>query len=161
LADLHFLNQLYGDHHPRGHIATKEAVLGIKAADLARFHRTFFVARNAMLAVAGNVEPGTLKRSLERAFTPWRPGNWNRRAEPPIPVRKGVQALLVDKPDLEQTRIVLGHAGIRHRDPDFYAALLANYTLGGGAFSSRLMERIRSKGGKTYSIRSELEISEW
>src|SRR5262249_43058841 len=36
-----------------------------------------------------------------------------------------------------------------------------NYTLGGGAFSSRLMARIRARGGRTYGISSHFGVSEW
>src|SRR5262249_54802056 len=46
--------------------------------------------------------------------------------------------------------------GIKREDPDFFAAYLANYTLGGGGFSSRLTYEIREKRGLTYGIDSDL-----
>src|SRR5690606_35133336 len=39
-------------------------------------------------------------------------------------------------------------------ESDFYDALVFNYTLGGGAFSSRLMKVVRSEGGKSYGASS-------
>ena len=49
---------------------------------------------------------------------------------------------------------MLGHAGIRHADPRWYAVTLMNYVLGGSDFSSRLMTEVRSKRGLTYGIGS-------
>jgi zinc protease len=45
-----------------------------------------------------------------------------------------------------------GHASIRRTDPDFYAMMIVDYTLGSGSFSSRLMDEIREKRGLTYGI---------
>ena len=62
--------------------------------------------------------------------------------------------LLVDRPDSTQATIVLGHQGIKHADPRWYAATLMNYVLGGSDFSSRLMIEVRAKRGLTYGIGS-------
>ncbi|WP_061244244.1 M16 family metallopeptidase [Leptospira noguchii] len=60
------------------------------------------------------------------------------------------QILGVDK---DATQSVVMMAGIlpAHRDPDFYAIQLANYIIGGGGFSSYLMQKIRSDRGLAYS----------
>lgn len=60
------------------------------------------------------------------------------------------QVLGVDK---EATQSVVMMTGIlpAHRDPDFYAIQLANYIIGGGGFSSYLMQKIRSDRGLAYS----------
>ena len=52
--------------------------------------------------------------------------------------------------------MVFGHAGIERQDPDYYAAHVANYILGGGGFSSRLLEEVREKRGLAYSAYSYL-----
>ena len=41
-------------------------------------------------------------------------------------------------------------------DPDFIAVYVANYILGGGGFSSRLMDQVRDKRGLTYGIYTAL-----
>ena len=60
---------------------------------------------------------------------------------------KSTRVLIVDKPDLTQTTILLGHRGLRHADPMWFPATLMNYVLGGSDFSSRLMTEVRSKRG--------------
>ncbi|GEM_PF-3243910 len=58
------------------------------------------------------------------------------------------------KEDAEQTQLRMGHPSFPRKFPFYEAAIIFNYILGGGGFSSRLMERVRAKGGLTYSIRS-------
>jgi zinc protease len=54
--------------------------------------------------------------------------------------------------DITQANIILGHIGVSRENPDFYALTVMNYILGGGGFSSRLMEEIRNKRGLAYSV---------
>jgi zinc protease len=77
--------------------------------------------------------------------------------EPPLPSLSGVQVFLVDRPDLTQSQIRLGHIGIAHAHPDYLAFEVMNYILGAGGFASRLMRRVRSELGYTYGIRGSLE----
>jgi zinc protease len=49
---------------------------------------------------------------------------------------------------------MLGNLGIRREDPDYYAVSVMNYILGGGGFSSRLMQSIRDEKGLAYDVRS-------
>jgi zinc protease len=76
------------------------------------------------------------------------------RADFQVPQVRGVRAILVDKPELSQATLMFGHPGLRHADPDWYAATVVNYVLGGSDFSSRLMTEVRSKRGLTYGIGS-------
>jgi zinc protease len=61
---------------------------------------------------------------------------------------------LLDRPDLTQSEIRVGHLGLPRSHADYFPVKLVNYILGGGGFSSRLMGRIRSDLGFTYGIRS-------
>jgi zinc protease len=61
---------------------------------------------------------------------------------------------LLDRPDLTQSEIRMGHLGLPRSHDDYFPLKLVNYILGEGGFSSRLMTRIRSDLGFTYGIRS-------
>ena len=56
--------------------------------------------------------------------------------------------------DIPQSVVVFGHGGLERHDPDYYAGYVANYILGGGGFSSRLLEEVREKRGLAYSAYS-------
>ena len=64
---------------------------------------------------------------------------------------------LVDKPDLTQVNVHLGHAGTRNRVIE--AVTLMNYALGGGGFEPS-DEADRSERGLTYGIRSGFSSGE-
>ncbi|MCX8018216.1 MAG: insulinase family protein, partial [Rhodocyclaceae bacterium] len=50
--------------------------------------------------------------------------------------------------------IHIGLPALRRTDPDYFALLVGNYTLGGGGFVSRLMKEVREKRGFAYSVYS-------
>ena len=58
--------------------------------------------------------------------------------------------------DVPQSVAQFGHRGIARKDKDFIAAYVLNYIIGGGGFSSRLMEEVREKRGLAYSVHSNL-----
>jgi zinc protease len=55
-----------------------------------------------------------------------------------------------------QATAVFGLPGIMRHDPDFIPGYVANYILGGGGFSSRLMDEVRVKRGLTYGVSTSL-----
>ena len=57
----------------------------------------------------------------------------------------------VEKNDVNQSNIRLGHLGMKTNDPDYYAAQVMNEVLGGG-FASRLFSNVRSKKGLAYGV---------
>ncbi len=53
---------------------------------------------------------------------------------------------------IPQSVAMFGQEGVKRNDPDWYAAYVMNYILGGGGFSSRLMTEIRVKRGLSYGV---------
>jgi zinc protease len=159
LAETHFDNQLYGEKNPHGWVLEPEDVQKITRASLLTFWKTFYRPNNALLAVAGDVDPARLRGELEKAFGKWQRADVPARPAFKMAALKSTRILIVDKPDLTQTTILLGHRGLRHADPMWFAATLMNYVLGGSDFSSRLMTDVRSKRGLTYGISSSYGAS--
>ena len=60
---------------------------------------------------------------------------------------------------LTQSNVVLGHFGISRANPDRYAIQIMDIILGGGGFSSRIMERVRTEEGLAYSVASSFPTS--
>ncbi|HOX05063.1 MAG TPA: insulinase family protein [Planctomycetota bacterium] len=63
---------------------------------------------------------------------------------------------LIDHPRIDQAFFGLSRAGVRAGDPERTALRLANFMIGGGGFTSRLMDRVREAMGHTYGIGSSL-----
>jgi zinc protease len=159
LAQAHFDNQLFGEKHPNGWVLTADDVRKIDRPKLEKFWKTFYHPDHAILAVAGDVDAARLRAQLEKTFHGWARAKTPARPGWTIPPATGTRILLIDRPDLTQATIVLGHAGIKHADPRWYAVTLMNYVLGGSDFSSRLMTEVRSKRGLTYGIGSSFGAS--
>jgi zinc protease len=157
MASVQIQNLLWGNDHVRGWVPDDASVKAITRDDLVAWHKAWFAPDNALLAIAGDVDPVQMQKDLTQAF-----GGWKKRAVPPHPAyadpkQDGIRIRLVDKPKQTQTQIRIAQLGIRHTDPRFFDSLVWNYTLGGGAFSSRLMKVVRSAGGKTYGASSAFD----
>ena len=157
LASLHVQNLLWGDDHVRGWVVDDAAVRALQPGDLQKWHDTWFSPGNAILAVAGDVDTKKLKADLTRAFGGWKNTKTPPHPKYPDPKFSGKKLRLVDKPHQTQTQIRVAQLGIKHDDPHFFATLVWNYALGGGEFSSRLMQAVRVKGGKTYGASSTFD----
>ncbi|MBM3557764.1 MAG: insulinase family protein, partial [Alphaproteobacteria bacterium] len=70
-----------------------------------------------------------------------------------VPAARGVNVI---RRAIPQAQVAFGLPGVKRGDPDYYAAYLMNYVLGGGGFVSRLYREIREQRGLAYSVASYL-----
>ncbi|MGQ9688748.1 MAG: M16 family metallopeptidase [Desulfobaccales bacterium] len=136
-----------------------ESLEALSLADLTSHYRREFATQTTSLVVVGMVPPDKVEAEARRSWQNWEGGG---PASPPYlaaPAAVAARGLyLLDRPELTQSEIRLGHLGLPRHHPDFFALHLVNYVLGGGGFSSRLMTRIRSDLGLTYGIRSRFHF---
>jgi len=141
--------------HPYGHAANGDiaSIGGITQDDLRSFARSHWVKNGVKIAVAGDISRAAVTRLLGQTFAPL-PGT---AVPAPRDVgrlgRPGVHVVPMDVP---QPMAVFGLPGIMRGDPDFIPGYVANYILGGGGFSSRLMDEVRTKRGLTYGVSTSL-----
>ncbi|HWA90993.1 MAG TPA: pitrilysin family protein [Rhizomicrobium sp.] len=148
-------DRLFFAGHPYAHASDgdRPGIAAIARADLAGFVASHVVRGGLKIAVAGDVDAKTLSDYLKSTFGPLSP------RQPPSPPRAGrlgavgVHAVAMAVP---QPNIAFGVPGVLRSDKDFLPAYVANYILGGGGFSSRLMHDVREKRGLTYDISTDL-----
>jgi len=154
LASWNLARVLYPKHrYGLPSMGTLASVGKLQAAASRAFHHSIFTPRGAIFYAVGDVDPRTLLARVRRAYGDWSGGELPPPAPPPAPP-DGRKVVLVDRPDLDQAHIALGHGGISRTAEDRIAVQLLNTVLGSGGFSSRLMSRIRAKEGLTYGIGS-------
>ncbi|HMO64608.1 MAG TPA: insulinase family protein, partial [Verrucomicrobiota bacterium] len=75
---------------------------------------------------------------------------------PPVPTNSSLAArgLYLRDRDVNQGRVSILLPGVLREDPDFPAIRVMNDILGGGGFTSRIMNRVRSDEGLAYSAGS-------
>ena len=70
----------------------------------------------------------------------------------------GFEIIAVEKPELQQTEIRMGHLGVKRNIPDHLALKVATAILGDpSSFQARLWNEIRVKRGLTYSVRASFD----
>ena len=147
-----FENKLYGDH-PYGHpiLGTTQSVSRLTQEDVKRFYHKYYVARNAMLAMVGNIDKQQAVMLSEQIAEALPTGEAAEKLSSVTSSKK--QGEIIHYPS-EQTSVFLGTIGIARKDPDFFSLHVGNAILGGSSLSSRLFEEVRNKRGLCYGISS-------
>ena len=143
-----------GHAYSRPSDGTKASIASITKADLNTFVSTRFTRDRLIVGVVGDISEAELGRRLDQVFGGL--PKIGRTFNVPDVVPTGAGKTIVVKMSIPQSAILLGHAGIKREDPDWYAALLVSRIFGGGGLSSRLYEEIREKRGLAYSVYSYL-----
>ena len=154
LADRAFRKEIFGEH-PYGRLieGSAETIDTIRRDDLIRFYSEYFLPNNSILSVAGDLTPDEVNGLIKRYLSVWKRADLPARAIQGIDGQRTKKVIRIDK-ELTQANIVLGHLGISRDNPDYYAVSVMNYVLGGGGFSSRLMQSVRDKMGLAYDVHS-------
>jgi zinc protease len=146
---------VYPDH-PYGQPTegSSGTIAAIAIQDMRRLVAERFARDQLIVGVVGDITPEQLGPLLDRAF-----GALPAKGTPftlPKAVPQAAGQTFVVEADVPQSVVLFGHNGIRREDPDWYAAYMMNYILGGGGFSSRLYDEVREKRGLAYSVYSYL-----
>jgi zinc protease len=121
--------------------------------DITRFYSSRYGPNNTIISVVGDVSEKEIVALLNEHFKSWSQKDQPLPASVPPPVIDKTIVRKIDK-TVTQANIALGHIGISRENPDYYAAMVMNYILGGGGFSSRLMDNIRDNKGLAYDVHS-------
>lgn len=148
-----FMSLLYGTNpYGRPVEGTEASVPTITRDDLVQFHEAHFRPNRAILAVVGDVSLADLRMRLGGRVVGWTPGG-APFTPPPKPAPLTQRVVRTIQREVTQANINLGHLGITRDNPDYYAAQVMNYLLGGG-FNSYLISMIREENGWAYDVGS-------
>jgi zinc protease len=142
------------DPYGRPANGTSASVSALITADLRRFTAERFARDVLVVGVVGDIAAEELARRLDETFLGLSAMAAPAELADTTPDSQG-EVIVVER-DIPQSVVAFGHAGIARDDPDYYAAYVVNYILGGGGFSSRLYEEVREKRGLAYSVYSYL-----
>lgn len=152
VASERFYRTLYTDHpyaHPPG--GTAESLAAIDKRMLKRFHETYYVASNAVIAMVGKLSRVEAERIAEQITSGLGRGAHAPQLPEPKPVKGG--ELRQDFPST-QTHILIGQLGVTRTDPDYFPLYVGNHVLGGSSLVSILGDEVRNKRGLSYSVYS-------
>ncbi|MEM6535985.1 MAG: pitrilysin family protein [Pseudomonadota bacterium] len=145
---------LYPGHpYARDISADSLAALSVAAA---KGHKDMIMTKEGLLVTAvGAISPQALAPLIDKAIE----GLPESSAAEPVETVSLAPApdapLLIDLPQ-PQSLVRFTAPAMPRDNPDFYPAIVVNYTLGGGGFESRLMEDLREEKGLTYGVSTSL-----
>ncbi len=165
LAPLVAARIVHGDApygHPR--LGTPASLQRITAAELRTLHGQVYRPDNAVLILAGGLDPDAGLALAGQVF-----GDWNAPRQPlpkPAPVRESSAApadagladiTVIDQPDAGQAAVIAVLPLPARAAADYYDGLVASNVLGGG-YSSRLNSEIRIKRGLSYGAGADYGV---
>lgn len=161
IAQLKFYAALYpSSPYGRAVEGTADSVQGLERSAMVDFYGRYYRPNRSIVAVVGDVSHQEMEEALSRAFRSWKKNSLASEAPPVVTASAAAEAIRVEK-DLTQANIIIGHDGVPRDHPDYYAIQIMNYILGGGGFSSRMMDSIRNERGLAYSVYSHFSAEKY
>jgi len=119
-------------------------------ADLRDYVKKIFARDNLKIAAVGDIDAAKLGELLDTVFGDL-PAKSNLKSLQDFAWENTLKQRIVPMPN-PQSVVQFGFQGLKRKDPDFIAGYILNYVIGGGGFSSKLMQEVREKRGLAYSV---------
>ncbi|MBL8547666.1 MAG: insulinase family protein [Hyphomonadaceae bacterium] len=149
LANLALDQALYPSH-PYARRTSRESIDAINRAALVERRAALFNRATLQITIVGDISAADAGRAVDTIF-----GALPAGVRPPEPTDVTPAAptpLIVRQLPQPQSLVLFVGPGIQDEDPDWIPLAVANYILGGGGFSSRLMDQVREQRGLVYGI---------
>lgn len=150
-----FNKLIYGPDSAYARHAEYATVDAISRDDLITYHGRYYKPNNVVLGVVGDFDGQKMLAKLRRTFGSWKKGTLEVPEEFLYRSAPNPGVFQIDKPDINQSSVRIGHLGITYDHPDYHASQVLNQLFGIG-FSSRIVQEIRSNRGLAYSVGSAL-----
>jgi len=150
IASESFYKGLYDDHpYALPSIGSEKSIKKLSRADLINFYKKYYVAKNALVTIVGDVGREKAEALAEQIIG----GLTTGKKATGLPAVQDLQVASSTHHEFPstQTHILMGQVGVHRKDKDYFTLYVANHILGGSGFGSRIMEEIREKRGLAYS----------
>ncbi len=146
-----FRKLIYGAGSPYARTTEYDTINNITRDDLVAFYQKYFHPNNVKIGVLGDFDSEAMLAKIREVFKEWEPVEIDFPEKPAIPETYARKVALVNKDNVNQTNIRMGHIGWLRKNEDYPALVVMSQILGIG-FSSRLMNTIRVEKGLAYSV---------
>lgn len=145
----------YGEDFWANDATTAKSIESISREDLETFHQRWFVPGNFIIAINGDFDRDEMIARLEKLFADW-PFKGEAPSSIPTETKMAPPGVYLVNKDVNQGRVTIMLPGIMRDDPGYFPAAIMNDILGGGGFTSRLVNRIRTDEGLAYHAGSAI-----
>ena len=152
---------IYGKNTAMGEFETEESVKKITLQDVKNLYNKYYGPDNAYMVVVGDVKFNEVKSLIEKNFNGWKKTNVKYDAVPAAKNLATTEINVVDVPNAVQSVVSVSNVtDVKTNNPQYFAAKIANYILGGGG-EARLFMNLREKNAFTYGAYSSLSTSKY
>ncbi len=146
-----FTELVYGSDSPYARQSTYATIDSISRDDLVAFHEKYFHPNRMILGLAGDFDSKKALELVKEVFGAWPAGPELKEPAAEYRQEPNPGIFYVEKNDVTQSYVRIGHLGITRDNPDYYAVDMMNQVLG-GSFAARLFTRVRSQKSLAYSV---------
>lgn len=149
---------IYGDDYWMNRLATAATLDGLTIDDARAMVDRLIRSDNLVVAVSGDIARAEAEALLNRTVgrLPKLDAPLPAVPQPDHTAEPGVY--VINKPEVNQGRVRIGHLGYRLDHPRHFPLMIGNDILGGGGFTARMMKKIRSDEGLTYGAYASLSF---
>ena len=146
-----FAKLVYGKDSPYARVESYATVNNISRQDLIDWHAQYFVPNRIILGLVGDFQTEQALDLVKRTFEAWPRGK--PFDDPIVPYRISTtkKVYYVEKSDMTQAKIIIGHLGLTRKHPDYYPVVIINQIVA-GSFGARLFSTVRSQKGLAYDV---------
>lgn len=143
-----FNRLMYSKDSPYARQTEYATIDAITRQDIVDFYGAYFHPDNTYMAVWGDFKSADIIAKLKSALGPWKKGKTTNPLWPKVNYEFKSTVNYVEKPDVNQSNIMLGHIGGLMNNPDLPALNIMNQILS----FERMFKRIRTDEGLAYSV---------
>ncbi len=147
ITNREFNSLIYGKDHPYARYPEYANIEAITRDDIVAFYKKYFSPNNIIFAAWGDFKTKELQKNLETAFAKWQPTKIEFPEKPKVDYQYKYTINFVQKSDVNQSHIQMGHIGGLMNDPDYPALVVMNQILS----YERMFKVIRTQEGLTYA----------
>ena len=148
IARREFWKLIYGPESPYARHPEYATIDAISRDDIVRFYQRGFYPNNTIMTVWGDFVTEKMVEKLRNTLGTWPKGTPDIPPQPKVMYDYKYTVNLVDKPDVNQSNISLGHIGGLMNNPDYPALSVMNNILSW----ERMFKKIRTDEGLAYSV---------
>lgn len=148
IAFREFQKLIYGKENPYARHPEYATINVVTKEDIVQFYNKYFYPNNTTMAVWGDFDSKQLIASLKNTLGRWKAAKVEIPELPRIDYEYKSTVNFIDKPDVNQSNILIGHIGGMLDNPDYPALSVMNSILS----FDRMFKKIRTDEGLAYSV---------
>jgi predicted Zn-dependent peptidase len=148
ITNREFRKLIYGKYSAYARHAEYSTIDAISRDDIVAFYKTYVHPNNTWMAVWGDFKAKDMIAKIKAALGKWPKGQASTAPWPTVPYQDKYTVNFIDKPDVNQSNVMLGHIGGLMNNPDYPALSIMNFILS----FERMFKKLRTDEGLAYSV---------